>query len=246
MSELNSYDQCLAKLAGRITRKLCNNTYLKIRDGEAIAVLLHSTDVVTYHKDGRIVLGTGGWQTVTTKERMNRFSPFRIWSEKGVWLLSIGTPWREPTQAPWTYRDGVTLCNGDLTGEGEDPKKTQKLRARVLKYARAYIKALIAGEVPEPSGGDCWFCAMVPQDGSRIYEGNHILSHIEESYFVPSIIVRAFETFGASQAMYWCLGTCWGKDCGGWSFGYTLGDHMSKQAVKMIAKHCYRELGLAS
>lgn len=59
-------------------RKLENNTYLERRGPDAIAVLLHNTDIVTYYSDGRTGLYTGGWFTMTTKDRMNYYLPRHI------------------------------------------------------------------------------------------------------------------------------------------------------------------------
>jgi hypothetical protein len=56
-----------------------------------VSIVLHSTAVVRFYADGRIVLNTGGWQTVTTKDRLNRCLPdgWRVWSDarKGGWGL---------------------------------------------------------------------------------------------------------------------------------------------------------------
>jgi hypothetical protein len=86
------------------SRKLENNTYLirqnvhwADKDGEhqtergPIAVRLHTTDVVTFHRDGIIELDTGGWYTVTTKDRMNKYlpPPFKIFSERGTWHVAL-------------------------------------------------------------------------------------------------------------------------------------------------------------
>lgn len=80
------------KLTGRCKdqRKLCNNTYLIRRSDEEIAVRLHATDVVTFHADGSIDIGTGGWNTVTTKDRINAYCAIRVWSESGYMFARYG------------------------------------------------------------------------------------------------------------------------------------------------------------
>ena len=87
-SEIKNYQTAFAFLEGRQRRKLVNNTWLEVRDGETIAVRYHKTDVVTYKADGKIILNSGGWQTVTTKERLNAFSPLGVYQRRGVWLVS--------------------------------------------------------------------------------------------------------------------------------------------------------------
>jgi len=92
-----SYKEAAAILNGRDRRKLANNTWLERRNGEHIAVRLHQTDVVTYRVDGTTVLDSGGWRTVTTKDRINRFGPqgARVWSDRGEWRIerTTTTPW---------------------------------------------------------------------------------------------------------------------------------------------------------
>lgn len=61
-------------LGKRESKKLCNNTYLHRIDQDTIAIKLWSTDVVTFHRNGDVVLNSGGWRTVTTRDRMNSFS----------------------------------------------------------------------------------------------------------------------------------------------------------------------------
>lgn len=43
-----------------------------------IAVRYHDTNIVTYHGDGSITLDTGGWETVTTTNRMDMLTPTRF------------------------------------------------------------------------------------------------------------------------------------------------------------------------
>jgi len=62
--------------AGRTSeRKIANNTYLHRVHGGMIAVRLHDTDIVTWDVNGPITFYTGGWNTSTTRERLNRYAP---------------------------------------------------------------------------------------------------------------------------------------------------------------------------
>ena len=53
--------------------KIRNNTYLVRDDPDTIAVRFHSTNIVTVQRNGTVWLSTGGWETVTTKSRLNDF-----------------------------------------------------------------------------------------------------------------------------------------------------------------------------
>ncbi len=58
----------------RESRKIGNNTWLE-RRGKNIAVRLHHTDVVTWSPNGTVTFRTGGWDSTTTRERLNRYAP---------------------------------------------------------------------------------------------------------------------------------------------------------------------------
>lgn len=134
---MNTYDE-LSRMAQSRRRKLANNTYLVIRDDGGLGVQLHATQVVIHYPE-RIVLDSDGWQTVTTKDRMNRFSPVRVYSVRGVWYVSVGG-------VEYPYADGITIHNdGTVEGAGSDPRETERLRKRVNDYAKAYAEAMLPG-----------------------------------------------------------------------------------------------------
>lgn len=244
------YTTASAQLTGRnhTSRKLANNTYLQ-RRGDSIAVRLHATDILTLQLNGDIVLDTGGWTTATTKARFNEFLPrgFRVHSEKGVWYLSHGSFWsfdaagnatpNNPEYREYPYADGITIHADDtVSGIGGDPNAKLKLRRRIASYVKGYMSALAAGNVPVPSAGDCWYCALRTSQvetvdfgahvkgkaasgfydgtgdiplGAAIGDTSHLISHMDEKYYVPSLLVNAIERFGVSQAAKWYLGSFW-------------------------------------
>lgn len=241
--------------------KLGNNTYLTWEDTPEkvpgwFGVRLHQTNVVTFHSDGRIVLDSGGWHTVTTKDRMNRAirsyhssSSWSVYSDRGVWYVATGN-YSAGTDKRWAYADGITLhLDGSVSGEGEDPRRQQQLRKQARAYAKAYTQALYDGEIPSPSGGDCWGCCMVPVNGkpaspqAGLAGPDHMLSHLEEKYYVPSLVLRALERFGGSQAakhtvscLLWPEEAPEGKN--------PWGGVVKDQIQKMVFRHTLEQLGL--
>ena len=224
----------------RPSRKVGNNTYLKLRDRGVIAVLLHSTDVVRFYPDGCVKLDSGGWKTLTTKDRMNRFSPLSVCSDKGVWYVSDGGGEHDT----FTFADGLTYRpeTGEFKGVGPDPKETVKLRKRVAKYAKDFVAAFVKGDVPEPSGGDCWCCSMFDRAGAT-NNADHIKEHIEESYFVSSLLMNAMEEFGASQAEKMVVWSRWTGEANPFVHAES---YLLKHIEKYIKRYCYRQLGLVA
>jgi hypothetical protein len=82
-----TFQECerLMKTARGGRRKLANATYLHKVD-KGYAVRLHCTDVVVIHPDGTYTLDTGGYNTVTTKDRLNRYSPVQVWQKDFEWF----------------------------------------------------------------------------------------------------------------------------------------------------------------
>ena len=74
---------------GVTRRKVGNNTYAEILHDGSIGIMLHSTYVVKIHPDNTYTLQTGGWQTVTTKDRINQYSPVRVYQRKHEWFVKI-------------------------------------------------------------------------------------------------------------------------------------------------------------
>ena len=83
----------LKELSQTRKRKLGNNTYLVVRDDGGFGVRLHNTEVVVHYED-RIVLDSGGYKTVTTKERMNKYTPFNIYQKNFKWFVN-GKPYQD-------------------------------------------------------------------------------------------------------------------------------------------------------
>ena len=87
----------------RLSRKLANNTYA-VCDGEVLAIRLHQTNILTFYPDGSVRVSSGGWRTVTTKQRLNRFLPGEIYvfSRDRQWWIK--RPWQN--RADEEFRDG--------------------------------------------------------------------------------------------------------------------------------------------
>ena len=78
----------------RVTRHNTRITY----DNVGRIVTYHTTAIVRHNTlQGVITLNSGGWQTVTTKVRMNQYAhefangAYSVYQQKGVWYVRIHT-----------------------------------------------------------------------------------------------------------------------------------------------------------
>lgn len=240
------YQNLSTALKNRLTKKLANHTYAKRIDGETIAVRLHETNILTFSKNGKVTLNSGGWKTPTTKERMNSYLPIgRIEQSKGQWFLQ-----NDGTE--YFFEDGLVVNSktGKINARPYQPgnkkaKAGMKLRKDTLSFVKAYVQALFNGEVEKPGPGDCFYCQMVDIETGKPMPGNdHILGHIEESYFVPSLLANAAREFPNLLSIIAkdTVARLWLK--------LEVSDYfvsISKQQVTAcLRKYLYTQLGLAS
>lgn len=210
-----------------------HNTVEYWRENGDRVIRLHDTDIVTFKPNGRVILNTGGWNTITTRDRINKqlakhCAGWRMWSEKNEPYLGYGSTWRwneetlksERTGNPvYHFHDGIVIYGNRVSCDGkpydkEQVKKSNAWQRRVKRYARAFVEKLQGGEIPPPGPGDCWPCSMVDQKGRAWGESghdDHVYAHIIEKYYVPSLVVRATKQFGVSQCAQWCLAAVWGE-----------------------------------
>jgi hypothetical protein len=194
-----SFEEAEGMLTGRCanSRKVANHTYVQ-RRGADIAVKLHATDVATFRPDGTVELSTGGWVTVTTKERMNAVlrPGFVISQDRARWYVSRwddSTGWHRVA----AYADGmvVNLVTGKITGgeaidtvSAEDAANAQ-MRKDVARFVRAITPEQIVTAFENP-GGDCWGCRF------GIGGTSCLADHVEEGYFHAHLALRALTDKG--------------------------------------------------
>lgn len=234
---LHALQSARSKDAGK---KIDHNTRIFAR-ADHLAVRLHNTDIIKFYPDGAVTLNTGGWKTVTTKDRINEFSGIRVWSDKGTWFAGMNGK-----SVP--FADGMTFRpDGTIEGAGEpDTADVERKQKKAVKaYAAAFVDAVFAGNVPAPSTGDCWHCCMRDAEGKEWGGGTHVESHIEENYYVPSLAVNALKMFGASIAETQTLHALLQNERQH-AFSTDRNSFIGKGMQKHIYRYCLRQLGIAS
>lgn len=220
-----------------------NTTECCMKDG-SVVLRLHHTNILTLRADDCLVLNSGGWRTKITKERLQealrKKSQWRLDSERGVWIVrGFGKS--------WGFQDGMVLHpDGKVEGAGK-AEYYEKQRARVREYAKGYMEALEGGKIGAPGNGDCWGCLMVDEKTGKTAMGSdHLLDHMKERYYVPSLLMNVFKQMNA--------GVVWKNDAAmlmkmtGWEKGSYCFNHpdlsFRKQVGRWIARYMYRELGI--
>lgn len=230
-----------SKLGGRDRRKVGCNTYLE-RDGDTIRLLYHATYVLTWYPNGAVEYNDGGWRTVTTKLRFNDHGPLHIWSERGVWKFA-------GQGVEGIYETGMIFNTqtGEIIGaaEPEAVDERKKERKAINAFAKAYMDALEAGDVPKPGLGDCMFCGVFHEAATNWPDDpeHHIRHHIEEQYYVPSLLANAMRAVPTSQVEKWWVGSFWDDEATEEQRQQCRRFAMRKPVEKALRNYILRQLG---
>ncbi len=234
---------------------LTGNTVEYTRPSGARVIRFHNTDIMEFRPNGDVEFNSGGWQTVTTKDRMRRFGPdIGLHQEKRVWWVHEPVPPTVPAtwQNRWewirenrmAWKDGlIRHPDGTITGAGRPPSPA--LVKQIKAYAKGFAAAL---PVELPDGGNCWFCALRSEDGKTMGEhGNnvdHLLSHVQEKYYVPALlwnilVKRGCDPHGIRGNIWFHYGF---KSGPGGEARMRLDDRLRKDFQRWIYSHLYEIL----
>ena len=75
-------------LGNRAEKKIAGNTKLIRLGPECIGVTFHNTIIIRYNPEGTVTLDHGGWNSVTTKRRMNQFTNLRVSQNDFCWYVN--------------------------------------------------------------------------------------------------------------------------------------------------------------
>lgn len=204
---MESYKAFSNYLGAKDNRPLCNNTRaIRLADNR-IGIKLHDTIIIEYHKSGLMVLNSGGWKTATTKDRLNRFTPLHIYQDKGVWYV-FDNHYNNANDNNVPFSDGMkynTKTNKFSNVKMSTPKKILRTNEQIKTYVNGYVEAFLNGDVPAPSGKDCWYCSLFVSGNTE-----HLTEHMKESYYVPSLLARALEQYGSRYTQMQVRGIWYG------------------------------------
>jgi hypothetical protein len=241
------YLDLAAKLTGRCAagRRWGSGRHTRLErvDDHTVGVRLHETLVATVTEGGKLTVDTGGWRTVTTKERINEILHrvgLGVYARKGEWFWNDfrGTGEVE-VGAAFTEGDYVD-ARGRLHTQAKpkDLKAHATLRKRILAYAKLAAAAL---PLKPPGNGDCWDCHLQTQEGKSLGDAtksDHLKLHLDEGYIVPSLVFRALREAGNGDLI---LAAAFGQEN---AAGFLP---LARERVRRsVARYMYRRFGMAS
>lgn len=203
--------QIMSGITDSVKSKLVgNNTVEYFKANGDRVVRLHSTDIIIFKPNGMVLLNSGGWKTVTTKDRLNSFLTGHfpgkyvgINQEKGQWywtvrVREIDSSYKLVQKVVFTdwmtiNPEGLAILSSVIEGEYANEDKINFDR-KLKNYLKMAKEELTTNGIPMPNSGDCWFCLMRDQaTGKPIGDEDteHLNSHLDEGYLFGALIYNA-------------------------------------------------------
>lgn len=97
-------------------KKIGNNTFSRVLADGTRVITLHRTDIIKILPNGDNVLTSGGWHSVTTKERLSRYNTLGLYvcQRKGNWF--VGKHLGNGVHAPLiSFYDGMIVSHSTFS-----------------------------------------------------------------------------------------------------------------------------------
>lgn len=168
-------------------------------------VRYHDTDVVTVKPDGVVELDTGGYNTLTTRDRMNHYGGHnvRVYTDKGT---IFARPLKTDESYAWSggvpFRDKATISPDGKVTPDQSPAELSVLP----KLIDAYIKALkknfprLGADGKPNSAGDPWMISgSIPSHDVALDWLGAGEEPSGEPYIFNTIVFHAFKASGMTD-----------------------------------------------
>lgn len=217
INNFENIEKYILKGRSKVDRKVANNTIARI-EGDKIIIKYHSSDIAELTENTR-KLYSDGYKTYTTKERLNWYipAPYSLYQDRGVWYI-----WNYQNKSEYIFDEGLTfnkindqwIIDPDSCADKSQADKIKRIRNQINKYTNQYVKKLTNGELESPDAGDCWHCYMSEvESGDSLGEVteniDHLESHFDEKYYVPSMLMNAIKFYPMSLMANSVLHNLW-------------------------------------
>jgi hypothetical protein len=192
---INSYESAknyIYEGRNKKQRRRIDKSTLVFYSGDDIIIKYHNTDIIVYHADcTHITVNFNGWHTITTRKRFNEYTPLGCCSAgRGKSIMQYyGQEIPVFNTAKINLHDGTYVTDYVESDEAKNKAMLKKIKA----YAKTIGDMYDNNTLPNPDGGDCWYCLMFDTAGTQV---DHLISHIDDAYYFGSMVRNAFAYSG--------------------------------------------------
>jgi hypothetical protein len=164
-------------------------------------IRLHNTDILVFPKAGGFTIDTGGFNTVTTRDRLNKFLPagWLVFTDKGtIYLSNIH---RDDDSWSGTLPTGfVRTVEVDAKGHAHSDSVEGDREAEKRKID-AYMKAWAKRGLPtaDESKGDPWIALLQDSSNRHKVDREIMLDWVDSQYVFRGLYGLALAYAGMSE-----------------------------------------------
>jgi hypothetical protein len=131
-----------------------------------------------------------GWNTLTTRERLNGIDGVHVTTKNGQAYLN-GYKWNGDAVNPATFKGNVS---------DTDTEKRNAMKKAIATYSKLYTYPYDV-----PTKGDCWLCSMIVTKNGKTWgdmrhdDHDHLRHHINEPYVHGSLMRNALKEYGVDE-----------------------------------------------
>ena len=172
-------EACIAFRGGYAYRN--GNTEVTV-DGIDTSMYLHGNRIA-YTIECALYVSLCGWNTPTTRERLNGIDGVHVTTKNGQAYLN-GYKWNGDAVRVDTFEGNVSKS---------DTEKRNAMKKAIATYSKLYTFPYAM-----PDSSDCWYCnGTVPQREYTPHE--HLHDHVEEGYAHGSLMRNALKEHGVDD-----------------------------------------------
>lgn len=197
-----------------LNRKVQRNTYLE-RCPTGIQLRLHRTAVITWHRDDTLTLKTGGWFTMTTRDRLNGWLPDHgdgralwvvpfhgYWHVGTVWAKDDGHRWAtnekaKPGYVPFEEGMNLDMITCTLVSGDKDLTDDYEWNAEIERLIKLWFTQLgshtLAVELPDETGWGFETHLIACLNGNRIPANFYWRVAVDLGFHSPERAVMVWE-----------------------------------------------------
>ena len=133
-----TYSKVVSELGDQEEVKIGNNTWVVRLDDTSVAIRHWRTNIITYYKNGDIIVDTNGWWTTTTKQRLNVFLPYNMSVHTGKRCNILSKADKD-----YEYTDGILIDgSGKVHAEIVPPPLIEYLETMLGIVAESVTEAI--------------------------------------------------------------------------------------------------------
>ena len=148
--------------------------------------------------------------------RLNLIQKNRVWflelnerltdnTDKDYIFTADITHYSIPYENFMIIKPDFSVDPNSIEQNNDKENRVKDMSLKIKTYVNGFINDIKTNGLEAPSGGDCWGCCMVDDSGKTVMGDDHLLNHIDDKYYVPSLLYNSLKEMGYNAGLIYQL-----------------------------------------